>query len=237
MRLIIDLVLVFILVICIWQGYRRGIIRSVLGLSAIIIALILSNVLATNISKHIVPALEPFAGGYIDSEATTSKVLANLGYGDSDKSLDDILAEDSSLRYDYAYECLRETGFFAEVSEDLAQDSVSYAERNNISMTNAVITVVCNSAAYVLCETVMFIMIIILLAGLMDLFNMNIRLPGAPEIDSLAGAGIGFLEGFIICVLLAWMLGFGGLIIGKNMSDKGLLNFFLAFRFITRTLI
>lgn len=237
MRLIIDLILLFIMVLCIWEGYKHGLIRSILGLSAIILSLVISNVISGSLAKELVPAVEPFVGGYIDSEKMNSMVLERLGYADTDKSLTDILEEDSSLQYDYAYWCMRETGFFGDASEDLAEDTVNYAQKNGCSLTDAVITVVCNTAAYVICETIIFIMIIVLASALLDLFNLNIRLPNADIIDDVGGAAIGFIKGFLICVLICWLLGFLGLLLGKDASDKGLIGFFLAFRFITRTLI
>ena len=52
------------------------------------------------------------------------------------------------------------------------------------------------------------------------------------------GAGMGFVKGFLYCVLLCWLLGFLGLIIGKDTCDSTpLISFFQAFRFITKSLI
>lgn len=237
MRIIINVVLLLIMALCIWSGYKRGLIRSLAGFAAIILALVFSSAVANALTKQLVPAVEPFVGGYIASDSTTDAVLDELGYGNSDKSLNDILEEDGSLRYDYAYECMRETGFFKEVSEDLAMDAVNYANKNNISMTDSVITVVCNAAAYVICVSVLFIVIMVLFSALMDMLNLNIRLRN-DLVDDVAGAAVGFLKGFLICILLCWLLGFLGIITGRNTADKtGLLRFFQAFRFITRTLI
>ena len=237
MRLIIDLILVLILAISIWTGYKRGLIRSIIGLASLILVLVVSNILATNISRQLVPAVEPFVSGYIDSDTVTAEVLANMGYADSDKSLNDVLNEDSSLKEDYAYECMRAAGFFRDASEDLAQDAVNYATKNNISMTDSVITVICNTAAYVLCVTIIFTVLIILMNVILDMLNLNAKLPNAELVDDISGAAIGFVKGMLTCILLCWLLGFLGLIIGKKVSDKGLMSFFLAFRFITRTLI
>ena len=236
-RLILDILLLLVLAISVWKGCKNGLIRSIIGLAAIILTIVAANGIATNLSKHLVPALEPFVSGYIDSDNVTDAVLENLGYGDSDKSLTDILLEDSSLKYDYAYECMRETGFFSSASEDLAEDAVNYANRNNISMTDSVITVVCNTAAYVICMAVIFTMLIILVKGLLDVLDLTIKLPNAEIVDDVSGAALGFLKGFLLCILIAWLVGFLGLVTGKKASEKGLVAFFQAFRFITRTLI
>ena len=98
--------------------------------------------------------------------------------------------------------------------------------------------VLCNTIAYVGCLTVAFIMILILLVAVMDLINLDFHLPNVPLVDEVGGAALGFVMGFIYCVLLCWFLGFLGIVIGRDTSEKtALVNFFLAFRFITQALI
>ena len=103
MKIIIDILLLIIIALCTWNGYKRGLVGGVAGILAIIIALFGGSLLSSAYAHEVVPALEPFVDGYIDSQDTRDAVLEKLGYGDSDLSLEDILAQDSSLRYDYAY--------------------------------------------------------------------------------------------------------------------------------------
>ena len=238
MKLAINLLLLIVLALCIRQGFKKGLIGSIITLLLMIVSLVGANILADTYSKEIVPALEPFINGYMDSGNNTDTVLESLGYGDSDLSLEDILEKDGSLKYDYAYECLREIGIYKEASEDLAEDCVKYSEDKDVTMTESVITVVCNTIAYVGCVTVAFIMIFILLCAITEIFNLDIRLPGLDVVDEVSGSAIGLIIGFLFCVLICWVLGFTGLIIGKETAERSaLMNFFLAFRFITRSLI
>lgn len=238
MKIIINITLIIILALCVWGGFRHGLIRSIAGLLAVILAMVGGSLLADRFAKELVPAISPFVSGYIDGEDVTTAVREKLGYADSDYSLNDILQQDPSLRYDYSYECLREIGFCKDVSIDLAKDCVSVSEKNNISQTDAVVTVVCNSVSYVGCITVAFLMILILLNAIIDMLNINMKLPKLEILDEVGGSTIGLLKGFLFCVLLSWFLGFLGLIIGKETSDNcALLTFFQAFRFITRSLI
>ena len=120
MKMIIDIVLLAIIALCTWGGYKRGLVGGVAGILAIVIALFGGSLLSSAYAGEVIPALEPFVDGYIDSQNTREDVLETLGYGDSDKSLDDILAEDPSLRYDYAYECMGLVGFSTKRAEELA---------------------------------------------------------------------------------------------------------------------
>ena len=49
---------------------------------------------------------------------------------------------------------------------------------------------------------------------------------------------IGFVKGFLYCVLLCWLLSFLGLLLGRDTLDNTLLaRFFLTFRFLTNGLL
>ena len=98
MKIIIDIVLLVIVALCTWHGYRKGLVGGVAGILAIVIALFGGSLLSSAYAHEVVPALEPFVDGYVDSQTTRDQVLSKMGYSDSDLSLEDILAQDSSLR-------------------------------------------------------------------------------------------------------------------------------------------
>ena len=238
MKIFLTVVLLTILAASIWSGFKKGLIRGIAGLAAIVIALLGANYFADRFSDELVPALEPFVGGFVGSETNTDEILARLGYGGTELSLTDILTQDTSLRYDYAYECIHSTGFYKSVSEDLATDAVKYSDAAGISVTEAVTAVLCNTIAYVGCITVAFVMLLILMSAVADIVNLDFHLPNAALADEAAGAALGFVRGFLYCVLLCWFLGFLGILIGRETCEKtALVNFFLAFRFITQALI
>ena len=64
--------------------------------------------------------------------------------------------------------------------------------------------------------------------------NLSFRLPNMETLDELGGAGLGFVQGFLFCVLLCWALSFFGIVLGKDtLAETTLGRFFLAFQFIT----
>lgn len=239
MRIIVNLTLLFILAVCIWNGYKKGVIKAVINFAVILVSLITANIIASGISGEVVTAVYPFVSGYIEGEDATEKILTELGYEDSDKSISDIITEDTSLRYDYAYECMRALGIYDDAASDLAQDSIKLSEENNIDLNSAIMTVISTAFAYVGCVTVIFIMSSILLNVLVELVNYRLELSSDDEIlNEVGGSAVGLFQGFFICILLSWMLGFLGLLLEPSKADRCiLLNFFQAFRFITRILI
>ncbi len=238
MKAVIDIVLLIIIALCTWNGYKRGLIGGVAGILAIIVALLGGSLLASAYSQEIVPALEPFVDGYVNSQDNRKQILENIGYADSDKSLTDIIEEDSSLKYDYAYEAITSVGIYSGTAEKLAEKAVDRAQQLEVPMTDAVVSVICETATYVGAMSLAFLMILIFLVAVANIGNLSLRIPSMENLDELGGCMIGFVKGFIYCVLLCWLLGFLGIIIGKTtMEHTTLGRFFLAFSWITDALM
>lgn len=238
-RLILDIVLLVIVALCTWTGYRKGLIAGIAGILAVIIALFGGSLLSSAYSREVVPVLEPFVDGYIDSQNTRNEIVEKLNNGyKTDLSLEDFLARDSSLRYSYAEECMKTVGIYQDRAEEMARTAVDYADRNGVSMTDAVVAVLCNTASFVGGLTVAFLMILILLVAIGNIGNLSFRLPNLELLDEIGGAVLGFVKGFLYCVLLCWLLSFLGLIIGKDtLESTTLAQFFLQIKFLTSGLL
>ncbi len=237
-RLILDLLLLLIVALCTWTGYRKGLIAGIAGILAVIIALFGGSLLSSAYSHEVVPVMEPFADGYIDSQNIRDQVLDTLGYGYTDLSLEDILARDSSLRYDYAVECMKTVGIYQDRAEEMAVKTVEYADRNGVSMTEAVVTVLCDTGSFVGGLVIAFLLILILLVAIGNIGNLSFRLPSLELLDEIGGAVLGFVKGFLYCVLLCWVLSFLGVVIGKDtLANTTLAQFFLQIKFLTSGLL
>ncbi len=238
MKVIIDVLLIIIIALCTWNGYKRGLVGGVAGILAIIISMLGANILSAAYAHEVVPALEPFVDGYVDSSKNRMVILERMGFGGSDLSLDDILAQDSSLRYDYAYECLSDLGLYEKRAEELAADAVAYAQESGVNMTDAVVAVICDTVTKVGTTVIAFLLILILLVALASIGNLSFRLPNMENVDEIGGAILGFAKGFLYCVLLCWFLSFLGIVIGKEtMAHTTLGRFFLIFDIITGSLL
>ncbi len=234
MKAVIDIILILIIALCTWNGYKRGLVGGVAGILAIIIALLGGSIAASAYAHEVVPALEPFVSGYMDSHRNRDVILERMGYGSSDLSLEDILEQDSSLRYDYAYECLTDLGLYDKRAEELAKDAVSLSEESGCTMTEAIVSVLCDTITYVGAMTIAFLLILILLVALASVGNLSFRLPNMESVDEIGGAILGFGKGFLYCILLCWLLSFLGLLIGKEtMAHTTLGRFFLIFDSLT----
>lgn len=238
MKAIVDILLIIIIALCTWNGYKRGLVGGVAGILAIIISLLGASIISAAYSHEVVPALEPFVSGYLDSHRNRDAILERMGYGSSDLSLEDILEQDSSLRYDYAYESLSDLGLYSKRAEDLAADAVNIAAETGCTMTQAIVSVLCNTITSVGTMLIAFLLILILLVAVASIGNLSFRLPNLESVDEIGGAILGFAKGFQYCILLCWLLSFLGIIIGKEtMAHTTLGRFFLIFDSLTSSLL
>ena len=238
MKAVIDILLIIIIAICTWNGYKRGLVGGVAGILAIIISLLGASIVSAAYSHEVVPALEPFVSGYLDSHRNRDVILERMGYGSSDLSLEDILQQDTSLRYDYAYECLSDLGLYSKRAEDLAADAVNLEAETGSTMTQAIVSVLCDTITSVGTMLIAFLLILILLVAVASVGNLSFRLPNLESVDEIGGAILGFGKGFLYCILLCWLLSFLGIIIGKEtMAHTTLGRFFLIFDSLTGSLL
>ena len=81
MKAIIDLVLLGILILCAWDGYKKGLIMGVVSILIFAISVYGANLLANTFSFDVVPAMKPFASGYTEGLliGDDSEVMKRMG--------------------------------------------------------------------------------------------------------------------------------------------------------------
>ena len=217
MRAIIDLVLLGILIVCIWTGYKKGLLMGLGGILCIIISIYGANLAAMVLSYDMIPALKPFANGYTESllAKNDSKVLKQMGWEHSEFSVDDLLAQNPERRQEFAENCYLAMGLDRTTAGRLAEQAVAYLETGG-SMMEAVVHTLCATVSYVAAFTVAFLMILIILTVLGNLPNLSYKLPHLDLVNDIGGAVLGLVRGIMFCALLVWVLKFLGMLLGSE---------------------
>ena len=234
MKTIIDLVLLAIVVACVWSGYKKGLIMGIAGMLAIVVSLYGATLVSTAFSYEVVPALRPFASGYIDHQ-TREVVLGELGIADTQLSPEDILANDPAIQHEFCVAVFSSVGMHADVAEQLASESGQRAAEQNMAVQEAVVEVLCERLSYAALVALAFMVLLIALTAVGNIPNLSFRIPNMDTLNDAGGAVMGLLTGIAFCVLLCWALRFLGLIIGPDTLDGTVLGrFFLRIDFITK---
>lgn len=230
MKAIIDLVILGILILCAWNGYKKGIVMGVGGILCIFVSIYGANLVANSLSFDVSPALQPFASGYTEGmlNGKDSKVMRQMGWEDYDYSVDDLLAKNPERTEEFCATCYEVLGIDGKTANILAEDAVQYARESGSSMQNAVVHVLCDTLSHVACFTLAFLIIIIVLTVIGNLPNLSYKLPRFDAVNDIGGVVCGIVTGLLFCTLLVWALKFMGILIGRGtLSSATLGRFFL----------
>ena len=256
MERIINLVLIGILLVCAWSGYKKGIIMGIGGILAIIVALYGANLIATTFSYDIISAMRPFASGYMESkirredsgvtislgneeedEEEEDSILEQMGWENSELSVEDLLAENPDRRGEFCVACYQKLGLNEDTSRAMAAEAIAYAEENETDMISSVVQVLCETVCFVGCFLLAFLLIIILLTVIGNLPNLSYKLPHLDIVNDIGGTLLGIATGLMFCVVLVWALKFTGLVIGKEtLAGARVARLFLEHNFLTTRL-
>lgn len=233
MHIVIDLVLLAIVIICVWSGYRKGFIIGIANLLGIVVSLYAAVLVSGAFSYDVVPVLRPFVSGYIETQMDET-VLKEMGIDNTNLSYEDILAGDADLRHEFCYTCYTTVGIYDDAADQMATEAEEYADANQVQISEAVIEVFCQRAAYVAGVTLMFLIFLIALMAIANIPNLSYRIPNMDILNDAGGAAMGLINGICYCILICWALRFLGIIIGVDTLGKTLLaRFFIAIDLLT----
>ena len=221
MKAIIDLVLLGILIVCTWTGYKKGILMGIGGILVIIVGIYGGNLLANLFSYDVVPAMKPFVSGFVEGQLQgDSKLLEQMGWNGRDYSVEDLLQQHPERREEFAAACYVSIGIDAQTAEHMAERVVTYAGENDVAVKDATVHILCVTASYLLCFVLGFLLIVILLTVIGNLPNLSFKIPHLDLVNDIGGAVLGLFTGLLFCVVLVWALKFMGKLLGNGtLSD------------------
>ncbi len=184
--LFLDIFFSIILIISVIVGVKKGAIKIFLSLIATVSAAFLTYCFGNTVSsyiynKFIQPSLINKIYSYIESTGTTKEVLPKFISQNADK-------------FGIELEKLK-------LSNSVSKDDVANLVENNLyktiySLLNLVITIA------------LFIVILLLLKFILNLFNKLVKHSFVSGINSILGGACGIVNGIVIITLLCFVLNF-----------------------------
>ncbi len=239
MKTAIDILLLVILVYGTWTGYKRGLIMGLAGVLVLVVSIYGANLLSNAFSYDVVPALKPFAGGYIEKMVDGDDgVLQSMDWeNDHNYSLNDLLSQYTDEHDEFAAECFRRLGITPSAADVMAESAVNYSEEHNENLVDAIVHELCARISYMGCFVIAFLIIAIILTVVINLPNLSYKIPHFDLVNDIAGTVIGFLTAVYYCAIFVWALKFMGIIIGgETLSDTILGGWFLKHDLIAKIL-
>ena len=215
MKYVLDLVLVAIIALCAWNGYRKGFILGVSGILALIVAFYGAHLLADAYSQEFTSLLEPFVSGIVDSTV-------------EDQTLEENVTEEELDAGDITFASLGKLGIMKGAADNIAEEIEERIKETGQQLRETLVEVLCSKLAYVATAVIAFLLIIIIFTVVANVLNLAFKLPGLEFINYLFGTLFGLAKGLIFAFALAWVLRYTGFIFGeKTVEDTILLKWMM----------
>ena len=218
--LILDLIVLAVLILFAVLGAHRGLILSLCGLIAVVVAVLGASFIARTLSPMVAGALEPRFAAAIEEQLNESlREQAQEGAAA-------LTPEDVPL--DGVLNALREMGFYEALIDRVDQAVEAGMTHAAASAAARVAAAVAQSAAYAILFLAAFVFILIAWKLLSHALDLVARLPGLHFLNKTGGALLGLVQGCILLFVAAWLLQFSGQLLPRELVDQTvLLKFFM----------
>jgi uncharacterized membrane protein required for colicin V production len=224
---LIDFVIVAIVALCVWRGYRNGLIRGVFGVVSLIAALLIANAAAKAYSDEFVGMLRPFVGGIVDT------TLADIAEEDADNKNDS--RESDAKDYTTAYSVLRRIGL-PKVSAARIAAMVSHDDDSDVTLAEMTTDKLSSVLAFVAVFGIGFVLVAIVFAVIGNLISFVFSLPGLKLLDRASGVVFGLVKGLLIVFTLAAIVRYFGLLAQSTVEETRVLNYIVNNNMIANSL-
>lgn len=212
--LMYDLIIVAVLALFVWRGWKKGLLLSLCGLVVALLAFWGAGFLADTLDDPIAHAVEPKL-----TELITENLSDQFTADSPDADPIEDLREMGGL-YAWAADLL---GQEREAMSSLLLDTVQGVAR---SAARAIATQVAHSVIF----AVSFIILFVVLTLLLHALDLVAKLPGLHFCNGLGGGLIGLAKGFVILlVVISCLRMFGKLIPQEAVDNTYVLKFFVRF--------
>lgn len=220
--ILFDIVLLIVLAAFTIRGASRGLLLSLCGLVAVLVAFIGAGFLAGTLSPKVADYLEPrFASAIeerLDQEIAGAEILPDQS--EAPRTDDIPLTEILNI--------LKDMGFY-QSAVDAVNDAVEQGMTEVAANAAAAVAAsIAGTVAYMILFVVFFVLILIIWTLISHGLDLVARLPGIHFLNKTGGAVLGLVKGCAILFLCAWVLRYLGKVIPEETVEQThLLKFFM----------
>ena len=226
MHFLLDIMILAILAFCAWQGYKRGVIGSILAVAFIIVAVSAANTAATTFSGEFNSMFQPFISGHLDR--VEREAIEEVAPEELHRfSTEDLFARFPEIEPDVARQVFIDMGVHGSRAEMLTQRYLE-TRSEGLGVNQAMTEVIVDAFGFYLAYIIAFLLILIALTVIYNIIPLSFRLPGLTLVDDIGGGVLGFVQGLLLVFMLTWALGYGGILLPDGfLSRTWLTEFFI----------
>lgn len=222
MSLVIDLILVAIVAICGWRGFRTGIINGVSWILAIVIAIYGANLVATAYYRDVAEVMEPFALSVVENTMNGGSSADE----EPDAVIDPSISVDERDRldvYTVSMAVMTRLGITSGAADGIARETADSYEKVSGDMTQFLTNRLCDRAAFVALFAIGFALIAIVFTVIGNVIDLSFGIPGHENLNHITGAALGVIRGFLILMVLGCLGRYLGILLKPEIMEKTLI--------------
>jgi Colicin V production protein. len=225
MRFVIEILLLFVILLCIWNGYKKGFVMCIGGILAIIVSLYVGDLLADTFTSAVTPAVHPFVSGYMDgTEGKINATLSDLLGSGSQLSIEDAIKANPDIKTELCEKSFEKVGIYSSTAKVMAKDAISYETETGSTLSEAIIDETCNYFTYFIIFLIFFAITLIILTVLGNILNLSFKIPEMDKLNDIGGIASGAVTGLMFCAIIVWALKFSGLLFPEAQMKHTLIT-------------
>ena len=223
MSFVIDILLLGIVALCCWRGFRTGIINGVCGILAIVIAIYGANLIAKAYSDDFTSMLEPFIMGIVETTADEiTGVNADENTELTEEQINMMLeaVQNEAGEFDVrsvSISVLTRLGLTESAAVVIADQAALEYDRVGMDLINYLGEQLCEKFAFVAVFAVAFILISIVFMVLGNIFDLSFGIPGHENLNHITGAALGAIKGILTILVIACFFRYLGLLVPDDI--------------------
>ena len=206
MNVILDLVMLGILGLCVWSGYKRGFILSLTGVLVIVLSLVIAGTVAHRFSADIAEKIEPYVG-WISDDSVDEAVIEGGGLSSSSTETALIATVTSAFV---------KLGLSEQTAQDLSEKAASLISEGQITVRSGVSAVFTGLLTYIILFVVAFSLSALCLSVIANTLSAAFKLPVLNTLNKVGGISLGAVYGLLIIFTLTWFLNYTGFLISQQ---------------------
>lgn len=213
---VLDIIIIAVVAVAAWRGYRRGLVMTLCGFLAIFVALaganIVSNALAGPVSQAIRPAVEHQIQSAFQQKADqTAQSAIDNGHSAANPTMEEAvrILKDSKIYQG-----------FVEGFQKALNDGIVAATTN---AARAISDYVARQIARTVLYVVALVLILVLWTILSRVLDLAFKLPVLSTLNRWSGGVLGLCEGVVLVVIVGMLLK-GGVLPEEVVENSYLLK-------------
>jgi uncharacterized membrane protein required for colicin V production len=218
LHIIIDLLVVLILAFCVWSGYKKGLIMTVLGVVIMIVSIYGARAIAGRYTDLVADSMAPILSWVTDDAVDEAHAeAARLGQAPVSTDSPAVTLEKNRAMAGTAFSFL---GVLDNEVYPLADRVQDWIQETGENFRSGVSHVFLKLVSYVLLFIAAYIVLTALLMLLAQLIASFFEIPPLKLIDTIGGLAAGLIFGGVLLFIAGWALRYTGLLIPPEVLEQ-----------------